>query len=100
MICNGKRLLCVGQEGSKKRCGGQGDVLSGCTALFAYYASDYVKGATTDKDLSDELLYGCAGACMLTRAAAHIAYTKKKRALTTPSVMDEVGPAFESLFGE
>jgi len=99
MICNGKKLLCIGHEGSKKRCGGQGDVLCGCTALFAYYASEFCK-ENKDSSFQENMLYSCAGGCILTRQAGKLAYEKKKRALTTPSIIKQIGPAFQLLFGE
>lgn len=87
----------MGQEGSLKRCGGQGDVLTGCTALLSYYAKNYAK-ENKKEDYSDEMLYACVGGCLLTRLSGKLAYAKKKRALTTPSIVDEIGTAFEALF--
>ena len=97
MICNGKRLFCVGQEGSLKRCGGQGDVLSGCTALLSYYAKNYAE-ENKIKEYNNEILYACIGGCLLTRKSAKLAFDKKKRALTAPAIIDEIGTAFQILF--
>jgi len=90
-------LFYVGQEGSLKRCGGQGDVLAGCTSLLSYYAKTYAKENKIE-DYSDEIIYACIGGCLLTRASAKLGYAKKKRALTTPTIIKEIGTAFQQLF--
>ncbi len=89
-------MISVGVKGSLKRCGGQGDLLSGSAALFAYYAAEYSR--RTKESFEDQLLYGCVGACMLTRTAARLAFEKHRRALTTPAILKKIGPAFEMLF--
>jgi len=90
IISNGDVAVACGAFGSPRRCGGQGDVLAGVTALFAGWARQ-----------ADEpdLVAAAYGACVLARRAAALAFAEHGRAMTTPDLFkDHLGHAFAELF--
>jgi ATP-dependent NAD(P)H-hydrate dehydratase len=78
-------VSCV-EEGSPRRCGGQGDILSGIlvTSLAWMRLHRDPPGA----------FVAAYGASMLTRRAARRAFATNYRAMTATDVLEEVGPAF------
>jgi ATP-dependent NAD(P)H-hydrate dehydratase len=104
--------------GSPRRCGGQGDVLTGSVATFLAWAkaSHLIGTYTTTKyaiidHIGDtiksemyshspsQVISACAfGGAMVTRQAALLAFSKKKRATTTPDILEEIGESFEITF--
>jgi ATP-dependent NAD(P)H-hydrate dehydratase len=85
-------LVCR-EEGGLKRSGGLGDILSGTVATFIGW-HDILKsrdeedgGRPTDRALS------CWSACCVTKRATHTAFQMKRRAMTAPDVLNEIGPA-------
>jgi len=98
VISNGKDTVECKQEGSPRRCGGQGDMLSGTLAAFVAWASEWSKGGKS-AELPSTLL-ACFAACSLSKHASHLAFQKHKRSTTTPDMIQELGNAFETLFPE
>ncbi|KAM3127891.1 hypothetical protein pb186bvf_020009 [Paramecium bursaria] len=84
IITNGQVVYSVIQEGSAKRCGGQGDVLSGLTGLYAFWSKE------------DPIL-GCVLASLVTRRAALLAYMEQLYSLTTPNIISKIGQAFQQI---
>jgi ATP-dependent NAD(P)H-hydrate dehydratase len=101
--------------GSPRRCGGQGDILTGSVATFLAWAkaSHLIGTNTTQYAIIDhtgdtlntyshsptQLISACAfGGAMVTRQAALLAFSKKKRATTTPDILEEIGESFEITF--
>ncbi|CAC5358156.1 CARKD [Mytilus coruscus] len=69
IISDGENVLVCCSEGSPRRCGGQGDLLSGAMGTFSYWAHKAIERGTDNALLS---LYGpnlCAAyaACLLTK---------------------------------
>jgi len=90
----------VEQEGSPRRCGGQGDLLTGCLATFVGWAVEWWKngeGKGKSHDVSPLAVAGVA-ACSLVRHSSLLAFKKHKRSTTTPDMIQEIGAAFEELF--
>lgn len=88
-------------EGTKKRCGGQGDVLSGLTALFAAWTSRYLRVSQEDvlKFVSADSLHTAAAvaAAVTTRRAGLRAFAQNGRSMVAGDMLDHVGPAFDML---
>ena len=83
-------------KSSLKRCGGQGDILSGCIATFLSWGN----AAKARREISGEdwkLVAAYAGS-YLTREASRRAFRKHGRAMVCTDVIEEVGPAFSSVF--
>ncbi|BHF65616.1 hypothetical protein SprV_0200862900 [Sparganum proliferum] len=92
VISDGDVLLVCDAEGSPRRCGGQGDLLSGAAAVFSCWldAADF-------RSPSASVAAGLA-ACVLTRRCANLAYQKFRRSTVTLKIIDEIQTAFEQLF--
>ena len=69
---------------SKRRCGGQGDVLAGILGTFAHWAN------STNSDT----VAAAYAACSLTKRAGTLAFSDRKRSTTTPDIIDRIGDAF------
>ncbi|XP_055399001.1 ATP-dependent (S)-NAD(P)H-hydrate dehydratase isoform X3 [Bubalus kerabau] len=111
MISDGEQVLVCSQEGSGRRCGGQGDLLSGSLGVLAHWAlragpqktgGQDAQGAVAAPETSpcrpSPLLVAAFGACALTRQCSQQAFQKHGRATTTSDMVAEVGPAFHRLF--
>ncbi|PBK72417.1 Ribokinase-like protein [Armillaria solidipes] len=99
---NSKETVEVDIEGGMKRCGGQGDILSGAVGTMLAWAKCYEDGAFGDKKLpvSRMPLLAAIGGSMVTRTASRLAYAKQGRAVVTEDMIPEVGPSFAEVFGE
>uniref|UniRef100_H0X248 ATP-dependent (S)-NAD(P)H-hydrate dehydratase n=1 Tax=Otolemur garnettii TaxID=30611 RepID=H0X248_OTOGA len=95
VISDGQQVLTCSQEGSGRRCGGQGDLLSGSVAVAAGIC---ILRPLTPVKMSSPLLVAAFGACALTRRCNHQAFQKHGRSTTTTDMVAELGVAFSSLF--
>ena len=96
VITDGTDVLVVDEPGAPKRCGGLGDVLCGALAPLAALAAraDAADAAFVGKR---PLLWACYGACVASRRAAAAAFARKRRAMTAPDALAEIGGACESV---
>ncbi|XP_019500299.1 PREDICTED: ATP-dependent (S)-NAD(P)H-hydrate dehydratase [Hipposideros armiger] len=95
VISDGEQVLECSQQGSNRRCGGQGDLLSGSLGVFAHWALH--TGPEKTNGFSP-LLVAAFGACTLTRQCNHQAFQKHGRSTTTTDMIAEIGSAFNRLF--
>ncbi|KAJ3569264.1 hypothetical protein NP233_g5163 [Leucocoprinus birnbaumii] len=95
-------LVKVDIQGGFKRCGGQGDILSGSVGTFLAWGRCYEDGAFGDKSIpaSRVPLLGAVGGSMVTRTASRLAFKKAGRSLVTQDLLPELGHAFSEVFGE
>ncbi|KAH6915952.1 H-hydrate dehydratase [Coprinopsis sp. MPI-PUGE-AT-0042] len=96
-----REVVQVDVPGGFKRCGGQGDVLSGCVGTFMAWGKCYEGGAYGDGSVPTSrmpLLAAVAGS-MVTRTASLLAYKKRGRSMLTQDVLEETGKAFEECWG-
>jgi ATP-dependent NAD(P)H-hydrate dehydratase len=84
-------------EGSKKRCGGQGDILTGVLAVFLAWSNAEIDQSSPETCIRSSRL-ACFCASALTREAARKAYEKNKRSLQSSDILLELREALESLF--
>jgi len=94
----------VDTEGGLKRCGGQGDILSGVTGTMLAWGKNYEEGAfnADEEKLSPRLipLLASIGASMVTRTASKRAFSRYGRGLVTQDILPDIGGAFAEVFGE
>ncbi|PWN40611.1 Ribokinase-like protein [Ceraceosorus guamensis] len=92
-ISNGKQVLHVDAPGSLKRCGGQGDILSGSLGTFIAWAqvSPYKDRIEAER----RPLLAAFGAALIARASSRKAFERKKRSMLAHDAIDEVGNAYE-----
>ncbi|KAI8845319.1 Ribokinase-like protein [Chytriomyces cf. hyalinus JEL632] len=110
--------VCIRERGSPRRCGGQGDLLSGIIATFISWMLGAKAGiysrqqanvpASVIVNLIDEdemadvpvLLLMCSAACILVKQVARRAFDMKGRAMTATLMVDVVGDVFSESFDE
>eukprot|EP00568_Trieres_chinensis_P014737 CAMPEP_0183323930 /NCGR_PEP_ID=MMETSP0160_2-20130417/75676_1 /TAXON_ID=2839 ORGANISM="Odontella Sinensis, Strain Grunow 1884" /NCGR_SAMPLE_ID=MMETSP0160_2 /ASSEMBLY_ACC=CAM_ASM_000250 /LENGTH=354 /DNA_ID=CAMNT_0025491387 /DNA_START=385 /DNA_END=1449 /DNA_ORIENTATION=+ len=89
-------MLCE-EEGGLKRSGGLGDILSGCVGAFVAW-NRILSRQTNGMNLSHEdLLLSCWSACCVTKKATRVAFMKKRRSMTAPDVLEEIGPVVDKM---
>ncbi|KAI9451662.1 hypothetical protein BJY52DRAFT_1296469 [Lactarius psammicola] len=84
-----------------KRCGGQGDILSGSVGAFLAWAKCYESGAFGDNAIpaSRMPILAAIGASMVTRTTSRRAFEKEGRSVVTQDMLKEIGGAFAEIFG-
>jgi ATP-dependent NAD(P)H-hydrate dehydratase len=102
IISDGHSVVTCNETGSPRRCGGQGDLLSGSMGIFAHWSQKAFATKTTSADLSLQTygpnIVAALGACMLTRRCARLAFQKYARSTTTSDMIAEIKNAFTSLY--
>ena len=102
LITDGEKLLVCNHEGSPRRCGGQGDLLSGSMGTFNYwshFALNKEDGVINNllKDYGPSISAAYA-ACTLTRECNRLAFSKYGRSVTTSEMLSEIHQAFDHLY--
>ncbi|VFQ60173.1 unnamed protein product [Cuscuta campestris] len=95
LICDGKTVNSVSTYGSPRRCGGQGDILSGSVAVFLCWArqcADLGEFYTTNPTV-----LGCIAGSTLLRKAAALAFENKGRSTLTGDIIEYLGRSLEEL---
>ncbi len=92
----------VDVKGGLKRCGGQGDILSGTVGAFLAWGKCYESGAFGDKSLPSERIpiLASVGGSMVTRTTSKIAFQRQGRSLVTQDMLGDIGQAFREVFGD
>ncbi|XP_047091634.1 ATP-dependent (S)-NAD(P)H-hydrate dehydratase-like isoform X2 [Lolium rigidum] len=76
LISDGKKVTQVSTFGSPRRCGGQGDILSGSV---------------------NPMILGCIAGSLLLRKAALLAFVKNKRSTVTTDIIEFLGQSLEDI---
>ncbi|EOA19516.1 hypothetical protein CARUB_v10002409mg [Capsella rubella] len=95
LISNGKTVKSVSIYGSPRRCGGQGDILSGGVAVFLSWAQQLKSGPESPSE--NPAILGCIAASGLLRKAASLAFTKHKRSTLTSDIIECLGESLEDI---
>ena len=92
----------VDVPGGLKRCGGQGDILSGAVGTFLAWGKCFEDGAYGDGSIPSERIpiLAATGGSMVTRTVSKIAFAQKGRSVITADMIGEIGKAFREVFGE
>lgn len=105
-ISDGNSVFVSEFFGSPRRCGGQGDVLSGSVGVFMTWARDFFEqsGSSEAKAHVEHSLFGnpamvaAVGGSLLLRKAASEAYKLKKRSMVTTDIIELIGDSMEGWF--
>lgn len=110
VVSDGHNTFTCSEVGSLRRCGGQGDLLSGSIGAFTHWSHDALRGTSpTSQEVSDSdkpsiyqrysptIIAALAGS-MLTRRCARLAFLKHGRSTTTTNLIAEIREAFSTLF--
>ncbi|KGN57014.1 ATP-dependent (S)-NAD(P)H-hydrate dehydratase [Cucumis sativus] len=99
LISDGETVKSVSIYGSPRRCGGQGDILSGSVAVFISWAQR--QGSITDDNLSSSpknpTVLGCIAGSALLRRAASLAFENKKRSTLTTDIIEFLWRSLEDI---
>ncbi|KAI0295944.1 Ribokinase-like protein [Russula brevipes] len=95
-----KEVVVMRTPGGMKRCGGQGDILSGSVGAFLAWAKCYESGAFGDNAIpvSRMPMLAAVGGSMVTRTTSRRAFEKQGRAVVTQDMLSEIGGAFTEVF--
>ncbi|XP_008326912.1 ATP-dependent (S)-NAD(P)H-hydrate dehydratase isoform X2 [Cynoglossus semilaevis] len=96
LITDGSKVISCSTEGSGRRCGGQGDLLSGSIGVLAHWA--YAASAAGTLKSINPSLVAAFGACSLTRQCNRQAFQQHGRSTTTSDMIQEIGSSFRKLF--
>ncbi|KAG1331303.1 ATP-dependent (S)-NAD(P)H-hydrate dehydratase [Cocos nucifera] len=99
LISDGETVNKVSISGSPRRCGGQGDILSGSVAVFSSWSRQHLSSTkeATEKSLSNPMVLGCIAASALIRKSAALAFASKKRATLTTDIIECLGRSLEDI---
>ena len=97
----------VDVRGGLKRCGGQGDVLSGTVGTFLAWGKCFEDGAwaahgNPEKagiSVSHLPFLAAIGGSLVTRTTSKRAFERNGRSMITADLIGEIGAAFEEIFG-
>ncbi|KAM1171777.1 hypothetical protein FF1_022117 [Malus domestica] len=105
LISDGETVNSVSIYGSPRRCGGQGDILSGRQVLisefdvgvFLSWARQKIKDGDLSTSSRNPALLGCIAASALMRKAASLAFENKKRSTLTTDIIECLGRSLEDI---
>ncbi|XP_073050232.1 ATP-dependent (S)-NAD(P)H-hydrate dehydratase isoform X1 [Primulina eburnea] len=93
-ISNGQTVSAVDLYGSPRRCGGQGDILSGSVAVFLSWAR---QSDAVEKLGASPMVLGCIAGSVLLRKAASLAFESKRRSTLTTDIIEHLGTSLEEI---
>ncbi|KAI4345581.1 hypothetical protein L6164_012689 [Bauhinia variegata] len=99
LISDGETVKSVSIFGSPRRCGGQGDILSGSVAVFLSWARQHILAADANTNLSSKnpTVLGSIAGSALVRKAASLAFLNKKRSTVTGDIIECLGRSLEDI---
>lgn len=99
LISDGETVKSVSIYGSPRRCGGQGDILSGSVAVFLSWARQCDAAAKGDLSASEmkPTMLGCIAGSAILRKAASLAFEHKKRSTLTTDIIEYLGTSLEDI---
>ncbi|KAK5840978.1 ATP-dependent (S)-NAD (P)H-hydrate dehydratase [Gossypium arboreum] len=99
LISDGEKVQSVSIYGSPRRCGGQGDILSGSVAVFLSWARQCNSAAERESTISrtNPTVLGCIAGSALLRKAAALAFEHKKRSTLTTDIIEHLGQSLEAI---
>ncbi|XP_012063441.1 PREDICTED: ATP-dependent (S)-NAD(P)H-hydrate dehydratase [Atta cephalotes] len=90
----GTETVSCALAGSGRRCGGQGDLLSGSLAVFWWWA---ISAGTSECALSPSIV-ACYAASRLIRESNASAFKIKQRGTLTSDMLEQIQPIFSKIF--
>ncbi|KAJ2256414.1 hypothetical protein GGH98_001524 [Coemansia sp. RSA 454] len=104
IITDGHSIFVCDETSGLRRCGGQGDMLSGAILTFLAWGQLYKRGAwkSTARDSVHKSvpMHAAYAASMLTRHASYLAYEECSRATMSSSVLEQMDISFDNKFEE
>lgn len=91
-IVNGDKVLVYPVEGSPRRCGGQGDMLSGCLAAFSGWAQN------CKEDHVEAQMFAAFAASTLVKTCSKITFKEKGRGMVVTDMLAKLHIAFDAIY--
>uniref|UniRef100_A0A7S4R5I8 ATP-dependent (S)-NAD(P)H-hydrate dehydratase n=1 Tax=Ditylum brightwellii TaxID=49249 RepID=A0A7S4R5I8_9STRA len=88
-------MICE-EIGGLKRSGGIGDVLAGTLGAFVAW-NQILASKNKGGSSHDWMVASCWSACCAVKKATRIAFEKKKRAMTAPDILEEIGTVLDDM---
>ena len=104
--CNLHVTMICDERGGLKRSGGLGDILAGTVGAFSAWNYMLRKVHFQDglrhpsEDSAKDLVLGCWSACAICRRATRRAFTRRRRGMTAPDVLEDLADTFDEMTGE
>lgn len=95
-----ENILISEEQGGLKRSGGIGDVLCGVTGSFSAWnriLSNQAAKEPSTQDKNSSLLLSCWLASAVTKRSTKNAFEKRKRSMTAPDILEEIGDAVDHI---
>ncbi|KZV94672.1 carbohydrate kinase [Exidia glandulosa HHB12029] len=102
VVAYAKEEASVDVAGGLKRCGGQGDILSGAVGAFLAWGKNYETGSFGDKSIPPHRIpfLAALGASTLTRTTSRLAFAERGRSVVTQDMLEYIGQAFDDVFDD
>ncbi|KAL6191132.1 hypothetical protein ACLB2K_037524 [Fragaria x ananassa] len=97
LISDGETVQSVSIYGSPRRCGGQGDILSGSVAVFLSWARQTIRDENLSISSRNPTMLGCIAGSTLMRKAASLAFETKKRSTLTTDIIECLGRSLQDI---
>ncbi|KAK9933432.1 hypothetical protein M0R45_020630 [Rubus argutus] len=97
LISDGETVESVSIYGSPRRCGGQGDILSGSVAVFLSWARHVITSENLSISSKNPTMLGCIAGSTLMRKAASFAFENKKRSTLTTDIIECLGRSLQDI---
>ncbi|KAK7245823.1 hypothetical protein RIF29_40675 [Crotalaria pallida] len=97
LISDGETVKSVSIYGSPRRCGGQGDILSGSVAVFLSWARQLTADPNSNLSSKNPTVLGCIAGSAILRKAASLAFSNKKRSTVTGDIIECLGKSVEDV---
>ena len=104
IISDGREVICNESEGSLKRCGGIGDLLTGTIGTFAYWCSDDFENRINRLEISpnpvlnNPNMIAAYASCSFIRECSKTAFNKFHRSLLAVDIIEQIGENFYEMF--
>lgn len=104
ILSNGRRTVTCDLPGGRKRCGGQGDTLTGSLATFLAWRKAYLdriwEVPAPTMNAEELLMVAAYGGAAITRECSRQAFEKLGRSVQASDLTDVVAVAFRTLVGD
>jgi ATP-dependent NAD(P)H-hydrate dehydratase len=99
LVSDGELVKSVSGYGSPRRCGGQGDILSGSVAVFLSWARLAARENSSNSPVNpvNPTVLGCIAGSVLLRKSASLAFENKKRSTLTTDIIECLGRSLEDI---
>ena len=93
---NDKKSMICAEQGGYKRSGGIGDVLAGVVGTLLAW-NRILESKQDQEILLKNRILSCWTACCITKKSTNVAFRIKKRSMTAPDIINEIGNVFDDM---